>query len=206
MTSVRKGNLLVLSAPSGGGKTTILQKALSLLDEIDFSVSYTTRVQRLTERDGLDYHFVTEEVFREKIEGNQFLEWAEVHGNLYGTGRRETEAICESGRDVLLDVDVQGAAQVREAKPDAVTIFMLPPSFEVLEKRLRGRQQDSPEAIEKRLQAARSEIGRYLDYDYVVINEEMDHAADMLRAIILAERGRPQSMEGLIRPIFESFQ
>lgn len=206
MTSVRKGNLLVLSAPSGGGKTTILQKALSLLDEIDFSVSYTTRVQRLTERDGLDYHFVTEEVFREKIAENQFLEWAEVHGNLYGTGRTETEAICTSGRDVLLDVDIQGAAQVRKAKPDAVTIFMLPPSFEVLEKRLRGRQQDSPEAIEKRLQAARSEIGRYLDYDYVVINEELDHAADMLRAIILAERGRPHSMEGLIRPIFESFQ
>ena len=206
MTSVRKGNLIVLSAPSGAGKTTILQKALSLLDEIEFSVSYTTRVQRLTERDGLDYHFVTEELFRERIAENQFLEWAEVHGNLYGTGRAETESICQSGRDVLLDVDVQGAAQVRKAKPDAISVFMLPPSFEVLEKRLRGRQQDSPEVIEMRLRAARSEIGRYLDYDYVVINEELDHAADMLRAVILAARARPHLMEGLIRPIFESFQ
>lgn len=203
--NVRKGNLIVMSAPSGAGKTTVLQKALSLLDEIDFSVSYTTRVQRLTERDGLDYHFISEESFRKKIEGDEFLEWAEVHGNLYGTGRSDTESICARGRDVLLDVDVQGADQVRKAKPEAVSIFMLPPSFEVLEKRLRGRQQDSPEVIEKRLQTARGEIGRYRDYEYVIINEEVDHSADMLRSIILAERAKPHLMKELIQPVIESF-
>jgi guanylate kinase len=203
--SSRQGCLFVLSAPSGSGKTTLVRLLLSSIDGIEFSVSFTTRPIRDAERDGVDYHFVTEDAFRAKIAAGEFLEWAEVHGNLYGTGRAETERFRASGQDVLLDVDVQGADQVRKAEPDAVTVFIMPPSFGALEARLRGRRQDSSRVIAGRLEAAGREMLRYPDYHYVLINESVPETAAVLKAIVVAERSRPHLLEDRIRPILESF-
>lgn len=203
--SSRRGCLFVLSAPSGSGKTTLVRLLLSSIDGMQFSVSFTTRPIRSAERDGVDYHFVTHEAFRDKIAAGEFLEWAEVHGNLYGTSRAETERIRASGQDILLDVDVQGADQVRKEEPDAVTVFIMPPSFEALEARLRGRRQDSSRVIEGRLEAAGREMRRYPDYHYVLINESVPETAALLKAIIVAERSRPHLLEDRIRPILESF-
>jgi len=169
-------------------------------------VSYTTRGPRGAERDGVDYHFVTRDEFQEKIRKGEFLEWAEVHGNLYGTSKVETERIRAGGQDILLDVDVQGADQVRKAEPEAVTMFVMPPSFQVLEERLRGRKQDSPEVIEGRLAGARREIDRYRDYHYVLVNDGIEETAELLKSIVLAERARPHLLEERLRPILESFR
>ncbi|MFQ5789815.1 MAG: guanylate kinase [Acidobacteriota bacterium] len=203
---MRRGILLVISAPSGSGKTTLVKALLDRVQGLEFSVSYTTRRRRPTERDGLHYHFISEEEFRAKIAGRHFLEWAEVHGNLYGTDRAETEAVRERGLDVLLDVDVQGADQVRQADPEAVAVFVLPPSFQVLARRLRGRRQDQPAAIERRLAAARLEVGRYPDYHYVIVNEDVQRSAELLRSILHAERTRPHVMENRVAPILDSFK
>jgi guanylate kinase len=204
--SERRGSLFVISAPSGSGKTTLVRRLLESLDDIGFSVSLTTRPVREGERDGVDYHFVTEEAFRRKIAEGEFLEWAEVHGNLYGTSRVETEKTRASGKDILLDVDVQGAGQIRAAVPDAVTLFVLPPSFRVLEERLRGRRQDTPEVIDGRLEEARREVDHYEDYDYVLINESVEKTAELFKAIVLAQRARPHLLQERIRPILESFR
>ncbi len=202
----RRGCLFVISAPSGSGKTTLVSKLLASFGDLRFSVSYTTRAPRGAERDGVEYHFVTRGEFQEKIARGEFLEWAEVHGNLYGTSKPETDRIRSHGHDVLLDVDVQGADQVRKREPEAVTMFVMPPSFRILEERLRGRKQDSPEVIEGRLAGARREIDRYRDYHYVLINDDIDETAERLRAIVLAERARPHLLEDRLRPILESFR
>jgi guanylate kinase len=204
--SGRRGCLFVISAPSGSGKTTLVAKLLAAFPNLRFSVSYTTRSPRGAEREGVDYHFVTRERFREKIEAGELLEWAEVHGNLYGTSRAETERIRANGEDILLDVDVQGAAQVRKAVPDAVTMFLMPPSFQALEERLRGRKQDSSEVIEARLAGARREMERYRDYHYVLVNDDVEETAELMRAIVRAERARPHLLEERLRPILESFR
>jgi len=196
----------VISAPSGSGKTTLVRKLIASFSDLRFSVSYTTRAPRGGERDGVDYHFVTRGEFQEKIRSEEFLEWAEVHGNLYGTSKPETERIRAAGQDILLDVDVQGADQVRKAEPEAVTMFVMPPSFEVLEERLRGRKQDSPEVIEGRLAGARREIDRYRDYHYVLVNDGIEETAELLKAIVLAERARPHLLEERLRPILETFR
>jgi len=196
----------VISAPSGSGKTTLVQKLLTSFDDLRFSVSYTTRAPRGAERDGVDYHFVIREAFQEKIRRGELLEWAEVHGNLYGTSKLETERIRAMGQDLLLDVDVQGADQVRKAEPEAVTMFVMPPSFQVLEERLCGRKQDSPEVIEGRLAGARREIDRYRDYHYVLVNDRIEETAELLKSIVLAERARPHLLEERLRPILESFR
>jgi len=196
----------VISAPSGSGKTTLVQKLIRSFFDLRFSVSYTTRGPRGAERDGVDYHFVTRDEFQEKIRKGEFLEWAEVHGNLYGTSKVETERIRTGGQDILLDVDVQGADQVRKAEPEAVTMFVMPPSFQVLEERLRGRKQDSPEVIEGRLAGARREIDRYRDYHYVLVNDGIEETAELLKSIVLAERARPHLLEERLRPILESFR
>jgi guanylate kinase len=154
----------------------------------------------------VEYHFVSREEFQKRIRGGEFLEWAEVHGNLYGTSKIATERMRASGEDVLLDVDVQGAAQVRKAEPEAVTLFVMPPSFAALEERLRGRNQDSPEEIRERLAGARREVERYRDYHYVLINDEVDETTELLKAIVLAERSRPRLLEGRLRPILDSFR
>ena len=206
MTTARQGNLFVISAPSGSGKTTLVRRLLDTLDDVCFSVSFTTRPVRGRERDGIDYHFVPRDVFRTKIEDGEFLEWAEVHGNLYGTSKIVTEQVRASGEDILMDVDVQGAAQVRKAQPDAITLFVLPPSFKVLEERLRGRRQDSDEVIVGRLEEARHEIHHYKDYDYVLINDSVERTSELLKAIVLAERTRPRLLVERIRPIVESFK
>ena len=196
----------MISAPSGSGKTTLVQKLIASFSDLRFSVSYTTRTPRGAERDGVDYHFVTRGEFQEKIRSEELLEWAEVHGNLYGTSKPETERIRAGGQDILLDVDVQGADQVRKAEPEAVTMFVMPPSFEVLEERLRGRKQDSPEVIEDRLAGARREIDRYRDYHYVLVNDGIEETAELLKAIVLAERARPHLLEERLRPILETFR
>jgi guanylate kinase len=149
---------------------------------------------------------VPSDLFRTKIEDGEFLEWAEVHGNYYGTSKIVTEQVRASGEDILLDVDVQGAAQVRKAQPDAITLFVMPPSFEVLEERLRGRRQDSDEVIAGRLEEARHEIHHYKDYDYVLINDSVERTSELLKAIVLAERTRPRLLTERIRPIVESFK
>ena len=206
MTTARRGNLFVISAPSGSGKTTLVRRLLDTLDDVKFSVSFTTRPVRGGERDGIDYHFVPSDLFRTKIEDGEFLEWAEVHGNYYGTSKIVTEQVRASGEDILLDVDVQGAAQVRKAQPDAITLFVMPPSFDVLEERLRGRRQDSDEVIAGRLEEARHEIHHYKDYDYVLINDSVERTSELLKAIVLAERTRPRLLTERIRPIVESFK
>jgi guanylate kinase len=202
----RRGNLVVVSAPSGSGKTTLVKKLLTTMETVVFSVSFTTRPRRDEERDGIDYHFISEDVFLGKVAAKEFLEWAEVHGKLYGSGRAETETIRSSGNDVLLDVDVQGADQVREACPEAITVFVLAPSFEILEERLRSRSSDPPEVIETRLKAAKKEVDHYQDYDYVLINEDIDRSTETLRSIVLAERAKRPLMESRIGPIVESFK
>lgn len=204
--SGRRGCLFVISAPSGSGKTTLVSKLIASFSDLRFSVSYTTRAPRGAERDGVDYHFVTRDEFQEKIRTGEFLEWAEVHGNLYGTSKVQTERIRAGGQDILLDVDVQGADQVRKAEPEAVTMFVMPPSFQVLEERLRGRNQDSPEVIEGRLAVARREIDRYRDYHYVLVNDGIEETAELLKSIVLAERARPHLLEERLRPILESFR
>ncbi len=206
MTTARRGNLFVISAPSGSGKTTLVRRLLDTLDDVKFSVSFTTRPVRGSERDRIDYHFVPSDLFRTKIEDGEFLEWAEVHGNYYGTSKIVTEQVRASGEDILLDVDVQGAAQVRKAQPDAITLFVMPPSFDVLEERLRGRRQDSDEVIAGRLEEARHEIHHYKNYDYVLINDSVERTSELLKAIVLAERTRPRLLTKRIRPIVESFK
>lgn len=206
MTTTRRGNLFVISAPSGSGKTTLVRRLLDTLDDVQFSISFTTRPVRGTERNEIDYHFIAEESFRSKIEEGEFLEWAEVHGNLYGTSKTETEKIRAGGEDILLDVDVQGATQVRKAQPDAVTLFIMPPSFAVLEERLRGRRQDSDEVIKGRLDEARHEIHHYKDYDYVLVNDSVERTSELFKAIVLAERMRPHLLQDRIRPILDTFK
>ena len=204
--TTRRGNLFVISAPSGSGKTTLVRRLLDTLDDVQFSISFTTRSVRGSERDGIDYHFITEESFRSKIEEGEFLEWAEVHGNLYGTSKIETEKIRAGGEDILMDVDVQGATQVRKAQPDAVTLFIMPPSFGVLEERLRGRRQDSDKVIEGRLVEARHEIHHYKDYDYVLVNDSVERTSELFKAIVLSERMRPHLLQDRIRPIVDTFK
>ena len=204
--TTRRGNLFVISAPSGSGKTTLVRRLLDTLDDVQFSISFTTRSVRGSERDGIDYHFITEESFRSKIEEGEFLEWAEVHGNFYGTSKIETEKIRAGGEDILMDVDVQGATQVRKAQPDAVTLFIMPPSFGVLEERLRGRRQDSDKVIEGRLVEARHEIHHYKDYDYVLVNDSVERTSELFKAIVLSERMRPHLLQDRIRPIVDTFK
>lgn len=185
------GILLVISSPSGGGKTTILKKVMADLPGMAFSVSHTTREPRTGETDGRDYHFVSRDAFREIVSRHPsgFLEWAEVHGNLYGTGRDEVERQLAAGNDIILDIDVQGAMQVR-AESAPVLVFIAPPSLAELENRLRKRATDSDGTIALRLENARTELGCIDQYDYLIINDRLEEAIDSLRSIIIAERSR----------------
>jgi guanylate kinase len=184
------GCLFIVSAPSGAGKTTLVSGLIAADPLVRKSVSYTTRKARPGEEEGRDYHFITDAEFERMRAQDEFLETARVHGNLYGTSRRIVDRECAAGHDVLLEIDWQGAAQIRSLKPDAVSIFILPPSIEALEKRLRGRGQDSAEVIAKRVAAARGEISHVGEFDYVIINEEFNRAAQDLISIIRAERMR----------------
>jgi guanylate kinase len=184
------GDLYIISAPSGAGKTSLVKALLQTGIDLSLSISYTSRSARPEEIDGRDYHFIRRDVFEQRLKQDEFLESAEVYGNFYGTSKRWINETIASGRDVLLEIDSQGANQVWKVFPHAVRIFILPPSLEVLEMRLRHRAQDSLEAIGKRLAAARDEISHAAEYDYVIINDRLDKALQDLKCIVQAERLR----------------
>ena len=200
-----RGNLYIVSAPSGSGKTTLLQHLLRTFRDLRFSVSYTTRTPRTGERQGVDYFFVDRPAFLRMVERGEFLEWAEYYGQLYGTARSFVEEHLERGQDIILDIDVQGARQVKEKVPGAKAIFVLPPSFEELERRLRSRMQESDEAIRRRLEIAKGEIQFYRDYDYIVINDVLENSIILLESIIRSGGAIPAKQECRIEEIIASF-
>ncbi len=187
------GILFIISAPSGSGKSTLVSMLRTLVEGLDFSISYTTRAPRGSEEDGREYHFTTRERFEEMIRGGDFLEWAEVFGNYYGTAASALEHAAVEGKDLLLDIDVQGATQVMDKLPEAVSIFVLPPSPEVLEMRLRNRSLaehvTSESIINSRLAEARNELKKIRSYKYALVNDVLDQAVSEMRAIVLCERG-----------------
>ena len=182
------GRLYIVSAPSGAGKTSLVRAVLGVDPLVKKSVSYTTRAPRPAEVNGEAYHFISPEEFERMRTRGEFLETATVHGNLYGTAKRTVDDMCERGDDVLLEIDWQGAAQVRKLHSDAVSVFVLPPSLEALEQRLRGRGQDDADVIARRLEASRGEMAHVVEFDYVIINDEFHRAAQDLISIIRAER------------------
>ena len=188
---------IVMSAPSGGGKTTIARLLLERRRDVGYSVSCTTRAPRPGERDGVDYHFITRTEFDAKVEAGEFAEWADVHGNRYGTLRSAIREVTESGRHVMLDIDVQGARQVTAAFPESLTIFIIPPSVEVLVARLLGRKSESEEALALRLRNARSELLEAERYQHVVVNDHLDHAVDLVDRIISEESTRRERLPAL---------
>jgi guanylate kinase len=198
--------VFIVSAPSGSGKSTLVNHLMGTLPDLMFSVSYTTRKPRGTEVDGQNYHFVTREEFEAMLVQDEFLEWAQVFGNYYGTHRSELERAQAAGKDLVLDIDVQGARHLKAKIPAAVTVFILAPSRVVLEQRLRLRSEDREEVIARRLKEAAEEIRRYEDYDYVLINRDLGEAQASLGAIVRAERARRTRIEDQIRPILETFQ
>jgi guanylate kinase len=185
------GNLFIISAPSGTGKTTILKKIIAAMPNVVFSVSHTTRSPRTGEQDGVDYFFTDKNVFRAMQQQNRFLEWAEVHGNLYGTSISAVQAATEQGLDIILDIDVQGALQVKEKWGEkGIFIFIAPPSLEELARRLADRSTETEAMIAKRLANAKVEIKSIGNYDYVIVNDAVDNAVAVLKSIIIAERSR----------------
>lgn len=190
MSDKGKGTLYIISAPSGAGKTSLVKALLECTEAIQVSVSHTTRPMRPGEVNGKDYHFTEVESFKAKIDGGDFLEHAEVFGNFYGTSRSAVLEMMAQGVDVILEIDWQGAAQVRQQIPEAVSIFILPPSREELERRLRGRGTDADEVIARRLGEAVTEMGHYAEFDYLVFNDDFDTALAELRTIVLARRLR----------------
>jgi guanylate kinase len=198
--------VFIISAPSGSGKSTLVNRLLRDVPRLVFSISHTTRAARGAEQNGENYHFVTREEFEAQIAAGEFLEWAQVFGNYYGTHRSVLDQAGSQGADLVLDIDVQGAGQLKERIPDAVSIFILAPSRDVLEKRLRARSEDSDAVIERRLKDAALEIRNYQAYDYVLVNHEVEESAATLAAIVRAERARRTRMEAQIRPILETFE
>jgi len=202
----RRGLLFIVSAPSGTGKTTLVERLVQLVPNLYMSRSYTSRPARAGEQDGVDYNFISRDLFEGMVRENQFLEWADVFGNCYGTGAVDTERFLAAGKDVVLVIDVQGARQVRSRGIETIGIFVLPPSAAVLEQRLRGRSKDSEEQIGRRLDVARREVDEFSQYEYLVVNDEVDRAVDRLRAIVLAERGRVKTMRPAAEKIIGTFQ
>jgi guanylate kinase len=197
--------VIVVSGPSGAGKSTILQRALLEVAHLRFSVSHTTRPPRPGEREGVDYHFVSRDEFLRLAMGEQFLEWAEVHGQRYGTARSEYARAAEESADLLLDLDVQGAESVRRKFADAVSVFILPPSYEHLERRLRSRGPSDDAAYARRLRVAREELQLFPKYDYAIINDDLDESVESLKAIIRAARCRTSRVEPAARKILSTF-
>jgi len=201
-----RGLLFIVSAPSGAGKTTIVERLVEQTPHLRMSRSYTSRPARAGETDGVDYNFVSRNRFDSMIDAGDFLEWADVFGNRYGTSAADTDRLLAAGDDVVLVIDVQGARKVRAQKKEDVTgIFVMPPSYIVLEQRLRGRSKDSEDAIQRRLQVARQEVAAFVEYDYIVINDELTAAVDRLRSIVIAERFQRTRMEPEARRIVNTF-
>jgi len=198
--------VFIISAPSGSGKSTLVSRLLHEVEGLMFSVSYTTRAPRGHERNGEDYHFISRPEFESALARDEFLEHASVFGNYYGTHRGILEESRTTGKDLVLDIDVQGARQLKSRIPEAVTIFILAPSRDILEKRLRARGEDADAVIERRLHDAAQEIRNYSAYDYVLINEDLNNSAATLAAIVRAERVRRIRIEDKIHPILETFE
>jgi guanylate kinase len=205
MSSRRRGLLFIVSAPSGSGKTTLVERLVEQTPRLKMSRSYTSRPARTGETDGVDYNFVTRDRFEAMAAAGEFLEWAPLYGNLYGTRAADTEKMLAEGHDVVLVIDVQGARKVRASGLKTSTVFVMPPSLEVLEQRLRGRSKDSEAEIQRRLQAARSEVSAFSEYDFVVVNDEVTAAVDRLRSIVIAERARLQRMHDEADTIVRTF-
>lgn len=203
---LRMTTVFIISAPSGSGKSTLVARLMGADPGLRFSVSYTTRKPRGNEKPGESYVYISREEFLSRIDRSEFLEHAEVFGNFYGTNREVLEQAKSEGKDLILDIDVQGARQLKERIPEAVTIFILPPSRDILEQRLRLRSEDSEEVIQRRLREAAEEIRNYQQYDYVLVNHQVDESTITLAAIIKAERVRRIRMEQQIRPILKSFE
>ena len=202
----RKGLLFIVSAPSGTGKTTLVEKLVQVLPNLRMSRSYTSRPAREGERHGIDYNFISRDEFERRIAGSEFLEWADVFGNYYGTSFGDVKRMLDAGQDVVLVIDVQGARQVKGRGVDHTAIFVMPPSFEVLEQRLRGRSKDSEEQMQRRLDTARGEASSYVDYDYVVVNDYLDPTVVRLQEIIAAERSRAHRMKPIAERIIKTFR
>ena len=195
MIRKKRGTLFVISAPSGTGKTTLIKRLLSSLDNVTFSISCTTRPKREGEKEGVDYYFVDEETFRSMIDRDEFLEYAVVYGNYYGTPKRPVLESLEKGIDVILDIDSKGARAVKEKLRDAVLIFIFPPSMEVLIERLRSRGTDSENVINRRIRDAKLEIEASIIYDYWILNDDLEKAYNELKSIVIAERCRKERWE-----------
>jgi len=200
-----RGCLFIVSGPSGSGKTVMASAVLKSLPNLKFSVSYTTRAPRGREHDGVEYHFVSKERFESLIRGNELIEWAQVYGNYYGTEEKSIDDLLGQGLDVLLDIDVQGAATIRSKRPDAVSVFIMPPSYQVLRERLESRKLDKKYVIEQRLRISCEEITRYKDFDYLIINDELSRSTDELRAIIVSSRCRMERRSESARRVLETF-
>jgi guanylate kinase len=205
MSSSERGLLFIVSAPSGAGKTTLVERLVEQVPDLKLSRSYTSRPARDGETDGVDYNFVTRERFDAMVAAGEFLEWADVFGNLYGTAAADTERILAAGCDLVLVIDVQGSRQVRRHGFETTAVFVMPPSFEALERRLRGRSKDSEAAIQRRLQVARDEVSSFAEYDYVVVNDELTAAVDRLRSIIVAKRSQLERMRPQAENIVQTF-
>lgn len=200
-----RGILFVVSSPSGGGKGTLIQRMLNKVSSLSYSISFTTRTPRNGEVDGREYFFVTREKFEQMVAANEFLEWAPVHGKLYGTARNQVLREISAGRDIVLEVDVQGAASIRALVPDSVSVFILPPSFDVLRQRLLDRGTDSPEELDLRLRNAPTELRDYEAFQYLIINDDVERASDQLSAIVHAERARLHRQGPRVKHMVEAF-
>jgi len=202
----RETIVFIISAPSGSGKSTLVSRLLSTVEGLRFSVSHTTRKRRGNEVPGESYIYISRQEFEERRERGEFLECAEVFGNFYGTNREVLRQARREGKDLVLDIDVQGARQLKESIPTAVSIFVLAPSRDILEQRLRARSEDNEETIQRRLKDAAIEISNYKQYDYVLVNHQLEESVATLAAIVRAERVRRSRMEQQIRPILRSFE
>jgi guanylate kinase len=204
-SAARRGLLFIVSAASGTGKTTLVERLVHVVPHLRMSRSYTSRPARDGEHDGVDYNFISRDRFQEMVRAGEFLEWADVFGNFYGTSAGDTESSLARGEDVVLVIDVQGARQVRTRGIETVDIFVLPPSAGVLEQRLRGRSKDSEDQIRRRLDVAREEVAEYAKYEYVVINDDVEAAVERLKAIVLSERARVRVMRPVAEVIKDTF-
>ena len=203
---LRMTTVFIISAPSGSGKSTLVHRLLKTVPNLAFSISYTTRPPRASETNGVDYIFISRKDFEDRLQRGEFLEYAEVFDNYYGTNRESFESAPRHGKDLVLDIDVQGARQLKVAIPQAISIFVLPPSRDVLEQRLRSRSQDSEEVIQRRLRGAAEEVQNYTQYDFVLINRDIEEASARLANIVEAERLRKARMEEEVEPILEGFK
>jgi guanylate kinase len=200
-----RGMLIVVSSPSGGGKGTLIDRVLKTVPGVSYSVSYTTRAPRGTEQDGREYFFVATAAFEKMVGRGDFLEWANVYGYLYGTSRSQVERELAAGHDIILEIDVQGAASIRDRIEDAISIFILPPSFELLRQRLVTRGTDSPADLERRLRGAPAEVEQHKDFQYVILNDDINRASQQLAAVIYAERARRERQQQRLRDSLADF-